>query len=223
MSADVTAEKKKREQDMLIVSMKEEKKVLYREIKDLNQEVLEQANEHSSAKEVLIRARDELDKVLQSKKAILTHLQKAQLKLEEKNKVLLVEKEVEHEKSEEKLMKTAELLGMEKEIQQVNKLSALWDESLENLRKEMQRLKSEKLRLQDKMDKLVNEGGMLQKATKGTDDQIAEIDRQLSRANPRPQPGRFAGDREPDHEVLHAEEAEDGANHERDVGAPDDV
>lgn len=176
-------EKKKREQDMLIVSMKEEKKLLYREIKGLNQEVLDQANEHASAKEVLVRARDELEKVLQSKKAILMHLQKAQLKLEEKNKILLVEREVEHEKSEEKLMKTAELVGMEKEIQQVNKLSALWDESLESLRKEMHRLEQEKLKLQEKMDKLANEGEMLEKARKSTEDQIKDIDRRLSESD----------------------------------------
>jgi chromosome segregation ATPase len=166
---------------MLIVSMKEEKKLLYKEIKDLNQEVIEQASEHKSAKDVLIRAREELEKVLQSKKAILMHLQKALLKLEDKNKILLIEREVEHEKSEENLMKTAELLGMEKETQKVNKLSALWDEVLENLRKEMRQLEQEKTKLQEKMDKLINEGGMLQKATQSTEDQIKEIDKELSK------------------------------------------
>jgi chromosome segregation ATPase len=168
---------------MLIVSMKEEKKMLYKEIKDLNQEVIEQASEHSSAKEVLIRAREELEKVLHSKKTILGHLQQALLKLEDKNKILLIEREVEHEKSEENLMKTAELLGMEKETQKVNKLSALWDEVLENLRKEMRQLEMEKSKLQDKMDKLVNEGGMLQKATQSTEDQIKEIDKELSKTS----------------------------------------
>lgn len=203
------------------MSMKEEKKQLYREIKELNAEVLDQAAEHADAKELLVRARDELEKVLQSKKAILTHLQKALLKLEEKNKVLLVEREAEHEKSEQKLMKNAELLSMEKQIQQVNRLSALWDESLENLRREVRALEQEKRRLQDKMDKLVNEGGMLEKATQSTEQQIRDIDARLGGLTSEEQ-GESARNREPDHEVLHAEEEQGAGNHARDVGPAHD-
>lgn len=166
---------------MLIVSMKEEKKQLFKEIKDLNHEVLEQEEEQRSAKDVLKRAKEELDKVLQSKKNILMHLQKALLKQEEKNKILVSVKEAEHDKSEENLKKTAELIGMEKEIQKVNRLSALWNTSLENLRKEMKQLERCKDRLQEKMDKLINEGGMLRKATQSTEEQIKEINDELSR------------------------------------------
>ena len=42
-------------------------------------------------------------------------------------------------------------------------------------------LEQEKTKLQEKMDKLINEGGMLQKATQSTEDQIKEIDKELSK------------------------------------------
>jgi chromosome segregation ATPase len=166
---------------MLIVSMKEEKKQLFREIKDLNHEVLEQEEEQRSAKDVLKRAKEELEKVMQSKKNILIHLQKALLKQEEKNKILVSVREAEHDRSEENLKKTAELIGMEKEIQKVNRLSALWNKNLENLRMEMNQLERSKDRLTDKMDKLINEGDMLRKATHSTEDQIKEINDDLSK------------------------------------------
>lgn len=202
--------------------------MLFKEIKGLNQEVLEQAEEHSSAKEVLVKAKDELDKVLQSKKLILIHLQKALLKLEEKNKMLVTVREAEHDKSEENLKKTAELLGMEKEIQKVNKLSALWDEVLENLRKEMEGLKQEKMRLEGKMGKLANNGEILNKATSSTEDQIKEIERELSKKweglnlNLRQLQVEFAGNRESNHEILHSEKEEKRRNCEFDFWTEDD-
>ena len=56
--------------------MKEERKTLFKEIKSLKTEMLDQVQEHTSAEEVLINARQELEKILTSKKTILLHLKK---------------------------------------------------------------------------------------------------------------------------------------------------
>ena len=53
------------------------------------------------------------------------------------------------------MKKTAELLGLEKEVQKVNKDSANWDEILEKLRNETNMLKTEQKTLQEKIKKML--------------------------------------------------------------------
>lgn len=101
--------------------------------------------------------------------------------MEEKNKMLLIIRESEHEKSEESLKKTAELLGLDKEIQKENRVSSLWDEVLEGLRKEKHQLEEGRNKLQDKMEKLGNKGGILNKANQSTEEEIKNIEFRISK------------------------------------------
>lgn len=64
---------------MLIVSLKEEKKSLNRQIEVLNEEVITQTREYTEANSVLTEARTEFTKLKESKKNILNHLQKVVL------------------------------------------------------------------------------------------------------------------------------------------------
>ena len=61
---------------MLIVSLKEEKKNLNKQIEHLNAEVITQTREYTEANSVLTEARTEFQKLQESKKNILNHLQK---------------------------------------------------------------------------------------------------------------------------------------------------
>ena len=81
-------EKKKRDQDMLIVSLKEEKKSLNRQIEILNGEVIPQTREYTEANSVLTEARTEHQKLKESKKNIINHLQKVFFKIVNKWRIL---------------------------------------------------------------------------------------------------------------------------------------
>ena len=91
-------ERLKNRQDYLIYSLMEEQKRIQQQRDLLEVQLKTQSEETMSAKEVLRESQIEIDKIIQSKKLILNHLQKATIDLEEKNKTLMsVKKRVQDE------------------------------------------------------------------------------------------------------------------------------
>lgn len=77
------------------------------------------------------------------------------------------------------MKKTAELLGLEKEVQRVNKDSANWDEILEKLRNETKMLRAEQKSLQEKIKKMGNKEMILKKANDSTEKEIEGLEAQI--------------------------------------------
>lgn len=100
--------------------------------------------------------------------------------MEDKNKVLLLSKEFENQKSEENIKKTAELVGIEKEIEKENKQTALWDEVLENLKKEKRFHVEENSKLELNLTQLNEKSNVLINGLQKTENEISEMNREIS-------------------------------------------
>lgn len=171
-------ERLKNRQDYLIYSLMEEQKRIQQQRDLLEVQLKTQSEETISAREVLRESQNEIDKIIQSKKLILNHLQKATIDLEEKNKTLMVVKDRVQDELEILLKKQNEILGQTKEINNLKKENSKLSKILDKLEKEGKALEVQSAQIEDKMAKTEAKNDLLIKACNTTEDEIKVLQRQ---------------------------------------------